>query len=127
MKLLPHILIASALLFSACAKPQADQVLDSLAEIETAMRLNVNDPDKLFLALDDCIEKYKAVWANSDKQNLEKDRDKLSQAYDIRAERIRKLTQSIVNLDLEIQDRLIDDPDRLRAYENRVSRIGFRP
>ena len=125
MKRLSHILIAATLLLSACAKPQADQ--ESLAAIENAMRLNVNDPDKLFTELDACIEKYQSVWAKSDLQNHVTDRDKVTQEYEIRAEKIRRHTFNIINLDLEIQDRLIDDPVRLKAYESRVARIGFRP
>lgn len=127
MKRLSHILIAATLLLSACAKPQADQVIESLAAIENAMRLNVNDPDKLFTELDVCIEKYQPVWAKSDLQNHVSDRDKVTQEYEIRAEKIRRHTFNIINLDLEIQDRLIDDPVRLKAYESRVARIGFRP
>ncbi|MBR4985168.1 MAG: hypothetical protein IKY83_05475 [Proteobacteria bacterium] len=124
MKILPHLLIACTLLVSACEKPQADQIYESLTAIENAMRTHINEPEKLLTALDDCIDQYQDVWANSKVQEQTADRERLTQEYDIRADKLRQVMIHLVNLDLEIQDRLLDDPEMLRAYEARIARIG---
>lgn len=92
--------------------------------VETAMRLNVDNPEGLLKALDECIEKYQPVWDKSAHLLESKSYDSYMREYNLQVEELRKVQLSIINLDLEIQDNLRDNPDMLQKYYQKLGQLG---
>ncbi len=112
--------------FTGCGKNQSELILESLQAVETAMRQNVDNPEKLFAELDECIEKYAPVWEASSHLLEHRTKASFKKEFNLQIEDLRTVSQEIVDLDLEIQDRLKDQPELLKAYGERVRRIGAR-
>ncbi|MCL2326630.1 MAG: hypothetical protein FWC40_09080 [Proteobacteria bacterium] len=128
MHLLRHslpIVLAAALL--ACSPAPSAQVLESLNSIESIMRQNRRDPDALILKL--------GHWANENQLAWEKIRNEYAQLSETGIERelsayekrIRQTMTNILDLDLEIQDRLRNDPERMSGYQQAFRRTGVLP
>lgn len=109
----------------SCAKNHSEMVLESLQAIEYAMRTNLEDPEKLLTELDACIEKYGPVWEKSHHLLETRTKDSYKKEVNLQIVKLRATAREIIDLDLEIQDRLEDRPELLKAYEERVKRIGY--
>ena len=94
--------------------------------VETAMRLNVDNPEGLFKALDECIVKYQPVWDKGLHLLDTRSKDSYMREYNLQVEELRKVQLSIINLDLEIQDHLRDNPEMLQKYYQKLGEIGAR-
>lgn len=115
-----------ALSITSCSKNPFEMQLESLQALEQAMRMNVDNPEALFLALDQCIEKYTPVWEQIAVATEHNSLDTLNRQINLKNEPLREVLNNIIDLDLEIQDRFKNDPELLRAYMERVRRIGTR-
>lgn len=121
------VLLFLCLLFcTSCGKNHTEQVLESMQAVELAMRLNVDNPEGLFAALDQCIEKYKPVWEKSAHLLDTKSYESYMREYNLQVEELRKVQLSIINLDLEIQDNLKDNPEMLQKYYQKLGQLGAR-
>lgn len=118
------ILFLCLLFCTSCGKNHTEQVLESMQAVETAMRQNVNNPEGLFAALDSCIEKYQPVWDKGAHILDTMSRDSYLREYNLQVEALRKVQLSIINLDLEIQDNLRDNPEMLQKYYQKLGEIG---
>jgi len=91
------------------------------------MRQNRRDPDALILKL--------GHWANENQLAWEKIRNEYAQLSETGIERelsayekrIRQTMTNILDLDLEIQDRLRNDPERMSGYQQAFRRTGVLP
>ena len=118
-------LLLSLFLLPSCGKNHSEMVLESLQAIEYVMRTNLDDPEKMLIELDACIEKYGPVWEKSHHLLETRSKDSYRKEFNLQIAQLRKTTSEIIDLDLEIQDRLQDRPELLKAYEERVQRIGY--
>ena len=123
MKKVLFILIC-CLWLTACGKNQTEQILESMQAVEMAMRLNVDNPEGLFAALDECIQKYQPVWDKSAILMDTMDYDTYLREYNLQVEALREVQLSIINLDLEIQDHLRDNPEMLQKYYQKLAQLG---
>ncbi len=120
-------LVFICLLFcTACGKNHPEQVLESMQAVELAMRMNVDNPEGLFAALDECIVKYKPVWKKSAHLLETKSYESYMREYNLHVEALQKVQLSIINLDLEIQDNLRNDPEMLQKYFQKLEELGAR-
>ncbi len=108
----------------SCGKNHTEMVLESLQAVEYAMRTNLDDPEKMLVELDACIEKYGPVWDKSHHLLETQSKDSYRKEFNLQIVHLREVSREIIDLDLEIQDRLQDQPELLKAYEERVQRIG---
>ena len=118
------LLILCCLWLTACSKNQPEQILESMQAVEMAMRLNVDTPEGLFKALDECIQKYQPVWEKSAILLDTMDYDAYVREYNLQVEALRDVQLSILNLDLEIQDHLRDNPEMLQKYYQKLAQLG---
>ena len=125
-KFLFAFIILCLLFCASCGKNQTEQILESMQAVEMAMRLNVDNPEGLFKALDECIEKYKPLWEKNTHLFDTMSYDAYIREYNLQVEDLRKVQLSIVNLDLEIQDNLRDNPEMLQKYYQKLSELGAR-
>ena len=122
----PLALCIALCFLTACGKNTFEKQLEALQAIEKAMRMNVDNPEALFSALDECIEKYTPVWEESSRQMDFRTYESVSRELSLQDEEIRSSMSNIVDLDLEIQDRYEDNPEVLKAYFSRIRKIGIR-
>ena len=94
--------------------------------VEMAMRLNVDNPEGLFAALDECIEKYKPVWEKNINLFDTMSYDAYMRENNLQVDALRNVQLSIVNLDLEIQDNLRNNPEMLQKYYQKLGELGAR-
>ncbi len=113
-------------LMTSCGKNQSEQILESLQAVETAMRQNVDDPEALFAELDKCIEQYTPVWEKSAHLLETTPKDSFQREMNLQIVKLRAVSQEIIDLDLEIQDRIQNQPELIKAYRDRIQRIGIR-
>lgn len=124
------MLILLAFLCVACHPSYISEMVEADQELEYVLRANLEDPDALLAALDAYIDKYQPLWdKNAEHLKLEgKDLERVDAKYDreinVVGARVREIFLNIVDLDLEIQDRLQNDPQKLRDYQARIMKIG---
>lgn len=114
-----------SLLLISCGKNPSENQLESLIAVETALRMNVDNPDEMFRALDACIEQYRPVWQTMGHLHESRSEDSIKKEQGLQEAKIRDVMLRIVDLDLEIQDRYLSQPEILKAYHERISKIGF--
>ncbi len=114
------LLTVYLLLASACAKSPEYVLLDSFDDIESIMRDNVEDPDTLIQKLNEYSAAHHDDWQNMINKFETIGEENVTRALDQHQERLRQTLLNIVNLDLEIQDRLQDDPVRMTAYQKAI-------
>ena len=112
------------LLCTACAPDPWDQVIGTLCEIETVMRQNVDNPDRLMTELDRVIVSSGPVLEDAHRRIINGSASEGERKLNVNKKRLLEITGNITDLDLEIQDRLKDDPQKLNAYIERVNRLG---
>jgi len=123
-KWLLSIVCAAMFLCIACAPDPWDQVLGTLDEVESVMRLNVEDPDKLISELDRVIETSRPVLRDAHRRIIHGSASEGERKLNVKKQKFLDVVNRITDLDLEIQDRLKDDPQKLNAYIARVNQLG---
>ena len=124
-KFIAIILYALVFLSVSCAPDPWEQVVGTLDEIETVMRQNVEDPDKLIAELDRVIETKHPVIKEAHQRIIYEDSiSKGERKLNVNKKKLLDVVSRITDLDLEIQDRLRDDPQKLNAYMERVNQLG---
>lgn len=123
-KLVLSAWIIGILVFCGCGKTQAEQLLESYDALGMAMRMNMDNPEALFQAMDDCIEKYGPVWEANRRILETRSSDSVDRELNLYETDLRASMLEMINLDLEILDRYQDRPDLIKAYQTRVQRIG---
>lgn len=88
------------------------------------MRQNVDNPEGLLTELDKCIEQYAPVWEKSAHLLETTSKDSFQREMNLQIVKLRAVSQEIIDLDLEIQDRIQNNPEMLKAYQDRIHRIG---
>lgn len=107
-----------------CARATSDELIESYIALETVMERYADNPSALFSAMDDCIEKYAPVWTRAHHILETKNFEHTVKEYNVRSKTLTAHMQRLLDLDLEIQDRLKSRPDLLIEYNQRVQRIG---
>ncbi len=123
-KWLLSLICAAMFLCIACAPDPWDQVLGTLDEVETVMRVNVEDPDKLLSELDRVISSSRPVLRDAHSRIINGSVSEGERKLNVNKQRFLDVVSRITDLDLEIQDRLKDDPQKLNAYIERVNQLG---
>ena len=124
MKFFLTLILFCACAFCGCADKYAVQTTQSMQELETILRRNVDHPDNLIPALDAYIEKYQDLW-NRNQHVLELHSvNSIKREVNVQLKYLDESYRNILDLDLEIQDTLQDNPEMLHAYQERVRRIG---
>ena len=123
-KLISLILCLVAFLLISCAPDPWDQVVGSLNELETVMRQNVEDPDKLIVELDRLIETKQPELRDAHQRIINGSVSTGDRKLNANKQKLLDVIVRITDLDLEIQDRLRDDPQKLYAYMKRVNQLG---
>ena len=118
------LLLFCTFTFGGCADKYGVQMRESAQELEVILRMNVDHPEKLLTELDAYIVKYQPLWDRT-KHILENRSDEsVSREISTQLRYLDESFKNILDLDLEIQDTLQDRPELLRAYQERVRRIG---
>lgn len=119
------IFIGLALFMCACSPSPEAVLIDSLAQFESIMRANVDKPDELVKQLRAFNDANQDSWRRMHEAFDTMDSERATRKVDQHSEEIRKHLIAIVSLDLEIQDRLANDPERLAAYTDTMLSLGI--
>lgn len=117
--------ILCAFVFCACSSEPIDVVYDSYVSMEHIMRKNIDDPDALIAEMNTFVEANRDKIKEARKAFDEMGKDRKLRMIDQRLDELNVVTLRIVNLDLEIQDRLQNDPAKLEAYRLCIRNINF--
>lgn len=112
-------------MLSGCGKTQAAHLLESYEAVSMAMRVNMENPDAVLAALDDCIVKYGEFWETTRRSLETRSPEALDREMNQYDAEFRAIIIELLNLDLEFQDRFYDRPEVLQAYYSRLKRIGM--
>jgi len=118
------LILLAAFLFSACSPSPIDTIYDAYVQIEYIMRTNVDNPDKLVEELNAFSAANRAKLNDAREACEEMDTDKKVRMIDQRLDELNAITLKIVNLDLEVQDRLAHDLVKLERYRQSVQNLG---
>ena len=124
MRFLTILFLACTLLFAACAEKHSVQMTKSVQELETILSSHVEDIDGMLPELDAYIVKYQPLWDRNFHIFERMNGDDVVRELSTQLKTLDESYLHILNLDLEIQDILRDDPVRLKAYQDRIRRIG---
>ena len=119
------VAIVCVFVFCACASEPIDVVYDSYVSMEHIMRKNIDDPDALIAEMNTFAEANREKIKEARKAFDEMGVDHKLRMIDHRLDELNVVTLRIVNLDLEIQDRLQNDPAKLDAYRLCMRNINF--
>ncbi len=108
----------------ACAPKPEVTLVDSLKSIESVMRKNLEEPDRLIAELGAYADANQQAWVDMKRAFNAMSRDDYMRIIDHKQDDIRELMLKIMNLDLEFQDQLRNDPVRLAAYMATLKKIG---
>lgn len=124
--LIVAFLLFSAPLLTACSPSPAQQLLDSYRDLASVMERYADDPLHLFDAMDDCIARYQPLWQKTHALDTSDEREKsaVEKSFQMHKQDFYDEILNLVNLDLQIQDQLKNDPELLRAYMERIQKIG---
>ena len=125
MKKFCLVFISLCMLWTAsCARDPWGDIVSTLNDVEFAMRTHVDDPDVLISELDRIIEKSGPALAEAHRQIDNTDQMTRERWLNIYKKDLLSTITRITDLDLEIQDRLKDNPEKLNAYISRINRLG---
>ncbi len=118
------LLVIAAGMFSACSPSPIDTIYDAYASIEYIMRTNIDDPHKLVEELNAFSAANRAKLNDARVACDKMGKEQKVRMIDQRLDDLNDITQKLVNLDLEIQDRLAQTPADLELYRQSVQNLG---
>lgn len=122
--ILGFICLILAFCLGACAPKPEVTLVDALQNIESIMRKNMEEPDRLIAELGAYADANQQAWAEMKRTFNAMSRDDYMRIIDHKQDDIREGMLKIMNLDLEFQDQLKNDPKRMAAYMAAVKKIG---
>ena len=127
MRLIKVILVSvlCAFVFCACSPSPVDVIYDVYASLEYIMRSHLDEPDALIAEINAYADANRERLRAARKACDEMGRDRKIRMIDQRLDELNEIVLKLANLDLEIQDRLEDDPVRLDAYRMSIRNINF--
>jgi len=91
------------------------------------MRQNRLNPDALTLKLDQWVKENQPAWEKIRREYAQLSETGIERELGAYEKRIRQTMTNILDLDLEIQDRLRNDPQRMADYQQAFRRTGILP
>lgn len=117
------LMIVFAALVLGCQRSPAKDLYESYLELEQIMTHYSSEPEKLIPALDAYIETNRDLWCHTKFLEKEWSQERIDKDFSMWEHRLTAVMGRIVDLDLLIQDNLLNNPEQLNAYEERIRRI----
>lgn len=108
----------------ACTPEPSVRLLESLKAIEIVMQDNATQPELLVVELESCIKKHQDIWAELIQKFDGYSEDQLMRELGARESELRIVMTHILDLDLEIQDRIANQPELRDRYLAAIRSIG---
>lgn len=118
------LLLFLSLVLMACSSSPSDRLLDSLKAIEAVMQAGVTEPEILVAELEKCVKEHRVLWKDLRLEFEDYNELQLMRELGTREPELRAIMTRIVDLDLEIQDRIMDQYELRDRYMAAIRSIG---
>lgn len=121
-------LLALVLLFAlvaGCSHDPLERSIERFDALTVLLEANKSEPEKLLTEMDKFLETHNAEWS-ADRAELEAmDRDTQTKLEAKHEREMERAFKAFMDVSLEIQENLKDNPEALHAFVERLDKIGL--